>query len=326
MLVIHAPQPGGPDALQAADWPMPVASDDDVLIRVAAAGLNRADILQRRGHYPAPPGAPTNPGLEVSGIVEDVGTNVRDFRRGDSVCALLQGGGYSEYCVVNADQVLPVPAQLNMVEAAALPEACFTVWSNLYEFGRLQAGESLLVHGGSSGIGSFAIQIAAALGSTVYVTAGSAEKTRFCEALGARRAINYRTEDFVTAIASLTDQRGVDVILDMVGGSYLPRNLAALAIEGRLVTIATQGGSKAEIDLLQVMQRRLVITGSTLRSRDTAFKRRIRDQLLRTVWPLLAAGSIRPIIDRTFSLTEASAAHAWMESSVHMGKIVLTLA
>jgi NADPH2:quinone reductase len=211
-----------------------------------------------------------------------------------------------------------------MIEAAALPEACFTVWSNLYEFGRLRAGETLLVHGGSSGIGSFAIQIAAALGSTVYATAGSDEKTRFCETLGARRAINYRTEEFVAAVASLTNQRGVDLILDMVGGSYLPRNLAALAIEGRLVTIATQGGSKAEIDLLQVMQRRLVITGSTLRSRDTAFKRHIRDRLLQTVWPLLAAGSIRPIIDRTFSLTDASAAHAWMESSAHMGKIVLT--
>lgn len=325
MLVIHVPLAGGPDALQVADWPMPAAGDDEVLIRVAAAGLNRADILQRRGHYPSPPGAPANPGLEVAGVVEEVGANVTDFKRGDLVCALLQGGGYAEYCVVSASQVLPVPAGLNMVEAAALPEACFTVWSNLYEFARLRAGESLLVHGGSSGIGSFAIQIAAAFGSTVYATAGSDEKVRFCETLGAR-AINYRTQDFVAAVAALTQQRGVDVILDMVGGSYLPRNLAALAIEGRLVTIATQGGSKAEIDLLQVMQRRLVITGSALRGRDTMFKRSIRDQLLQSVWPLLANGTVRPIVDRTFSLTDASSAHAWMESGGHMGKIVLTVA
>lgn len=326
MLVVHVPQPGGPDSLKLADWPLPAVGDDEVLIRVAAAGLNRADILQRRGHYPSPSGAPANPGLEVSGIVERVGARVSEFRSGDAVCALLQGGGYSEYCAVSAGQVLPIPARLTLIEAAALPEACFTVWSNLYEFGRLQSGESLLVHGGSSGIGTFAIQIASALGSTVYATAGSDEKVRFCESLGARRAIDYRKQDFVAALAALTDERGVDVILDMVGGSYLQRNLAALAIEGRLMTIATQGGSKAEIDLLQVMQRRLVISGSTLRARDAAFKRCIREKLLRHVWPLLNAGTVKPVVDRTFAVADVAAAHVYMESGAHRGKIVLTFA
>jgi NADPH2:quinone reductase len=324
MKVVDVPQPGGPEALVLAERPMPDPGRGEVLIEIAAAGLNRADILQRRGFYPSPPGAPSYPGLEVAGTIAARGEGVTEFNVGDSVCALLQGGGYAEYCTVDAGQVLPIPGSLDMVQAAALPEAMFTVWSNVFQFGRLQQGETLLVHGGSSGIGVAAIQLAVARGHTVFATAGSADKCRFCESLGARRAIDYKTEDFVAELAKETAGRGVNVVLDMVGGSYVARNLQVLASEGRLVMIATQGGAKGEIDVLRIMQQRLVITGSTLRPRSAEFKRAIRDQLLQHVWPLLAAGRILPVVDSVFSLAEAGKAHARMESSEHKGKIILT--
>ncbi|MBB6091369.1 NADPH2:quinone reductase [Povalibacter uvarum] len=323
MRVIDVPKPGGPDALTLAERPVPAFGDDDVLIRVAAAGLNRADVLQRRGAYPSPPGAPPNPGLEAAGTVAAAGRNVREFKVGDRVCALLQGGGYSEYVAVNVGQVLPIPGSLDFIEAASLPETYFTVWSNLYEFGRLQRGETLLVHGGSSGIGISAIQLAKALGSTVFTTVGTDDKASFCEQLGATRAINYKTQDFVAEIAALTANKGVNVVLDMVGGSYVARNLQVLATEGRLVMIATQGGAKGEIDVLRIMQQRLVVTGSTLRTRAVEFKREMKQRLLQHVWPLIADGTLRPVVDKVFDLADAPAAHAHMESSTHKGKIIL---
>jgi NADPH2:quinone reductase len=323
MKVVDAPQPGGPEALIVIERPVPVCGDDEVLIKVAAAGLNRADILQRRGLYPVPPGAPPNPGLEVSGTVVAAGAQVTEFKVGDPVCALVQGGGYSEYCSVNVGQVLPIPGTLDMVEAAALPEAYFTVWSNVFEFGRLQAGERLLVHGGSSGIGTATIQLAAARGSTVFATAGSDDKCRFCEQLGATRAINYKAADFVAEIAAATNKQGVNVVLDMVGGSYLSRNLQVLAPEGRLVIIATQGGSKGELDIARVMQNRIFVTGSTLRPRPVEFKRNIKSRLLQHVWPLIASGRIKPVVDKVFPLEQAGPAQAYMESSGHKGKIIL---
>lgn len=325
MKVVHVAKSGGPEALALAEWPLPSIGDDDVLIKVAAAGLNRADVLQRRGAYPSPAGAPANPGLEIAGTVVAVGRNAGEFQPGDAVCALLQGGGYSEYCAVNVGQVLPVPGKLDFVQAASLPEAYFTVWSNLFEFARLQAGERLLVHGGSSGIGTAAIQLATALGSTVYVTAGSDDKCRFCEQLGAVRAVNYKTQDFVAEIAAITDKAGVNVVLDMVGGAYLPRNLQVLAPEGRLVVIATQGGAQAQVDIMRIMQYRLVVTGSTLRGRPIEFKRQIKAKLLQHVWPLIVQGCIRPIVDQVFALSDVSRAHAYMESSAHKGKIVLSV-
>lgn len=325
MRVVDAPKPGGPEALLLTERPVPTLGDDDVLIRVVAAGLNRADVLQRRGAYPSPPGAPSNPGLEAAGVVAAVGRNVREFSPGERVCALLQGGGYSEYCAVDAGQVLPIPGALSFIEAASLPETYFTVWSNLYEFGRLQPGETLLVHGGSSGIGTSAIQLATARGSIVHTTVGSDEKARFCEQLGARSAINYKTQDFVAQIAALTQKKGVNVVLDMVGGSYVARNLQVLATEGRLVMIATQGGLKGEIDVLRIMQQRLVVTGSTLRTRGVDFKRAMKQKLLQHVWPLFADGTLKPIVDKVFALDEAAAAHAYMESSAHKGKIILRI-
>jgi NADPH2:quinone reductase len=325
MKIADVPKPGGPDALVVAERPVPTPGPAEVLIEVAAAGLNRADILQRRGFYPAPAGAPTYPGLEVSGVVAAVGNAVREFKTGDAVCALLQGGGYAEYCVVDEGQVLPVPRGVDVVAAASLPEAYFTVWSNVYGYGRLQPSETLLVHGGSSGIGVAAIQLAKARGHVVYTTAGSDEKCRFCEQLGARKAINYRTDDFVQEIARETDARGVDVVLDMIGGSYVARNVQVLAVEGRLVMIATQGGNQGEIDVLRIMQRRLAVMGSTLRARSTEFKRRIRDELRAEVWPLFEAGALRPIVDRVFAFDEAPKAHAYMESGEHKGKILLAV-
>lgn len=325
MKVIDVPRPGGPAALVVAQRPVPTPQPTEVLIKIEAAGVNRADVLQRKGRYPAPPGAPSYPGLEAAGVVTEVGSAVREFKVGDRVCALLQGGGYAEYCTADERQVLPVPGALDMIEAASLPEAYFTVWSNVFGFGRLQPGESLLVHGGSSGIGVTAIQLARALGHTVFTTAGSDEKCRFCEQLGATRAINYKTEDFVAAIADETGKRGVNVVLDMIGGSYLARNLACLATEGRLVIIATQGGVKGEADLLRVLQRRLTITGSALRSRDAAFKGDIKIQLMNIVWPLLARGEIKPVVDKVFALERADEAHAYMESGAHRGKIVLAV-
>jgi NADPH2:quinone reductase len=323
MRIVDVAQPGGPEQLVVVERPKPAVGADDVLIQVAAAGLNRADILQRRGAYPSPKGAPSNPGLEVSGTVVAVGANVREFKAGDQVCALLQGGGYSEYCSVHSGQVLPIPRGVDLVAAAALPETFFTVWSNVFEFARLQPGETLLVHGGSSGIGVTAIQLASALGHTVFTTAGSAEKCRFCEALGAQRAIDYKTQDFVAEVLAATDGRGVNVILDMIGGKYLASNLQALAVEGRLVMIATQGGAKGEVDVLRVMQRRLTITGSTLRAREVEFKQRIKAKLLEHVWPLIEQGKIKPVIDSVFAMTDVAKAHERMESSAHVGKILL---
>jgi NADPH2:quinone reductase len=323
MRVVETIEPGGPEALVVRERPIPVPGPDEVLIRIAAAGLNRADILQRRGLYPSPHGAPPWPGLEAAGTVVALGANVRDPAVGSEVCVLLAGGGYAEYCVAPALLCLPVPGNLSLVEAAALPEAYFTVWSNLYEFAHLKRAERVLVHGGSSGIGVTAIQLATVLGSPVIVTAGSDDKCRFCEKLGAERAINYRTADFVAAVNEHTGGRGVDVVLDMVGGSYLGRNLAALASDGRLVIIATQGGAQAEVDLRMLMMKRLVITGSTLRPRTVDFKRRIRDRLLSEVWPLIESGRLKPIVDRVFPLHEAAAAHAYLESGAHIGKIIL---
>ncbi|MDY0066043.1 MAG: NAD(P)H-quinone oxidoreductase [Steroidobacteraceae bacterium] len=325
MKAIDVARAGGPEVLEIVRRPTPTPAEEEVLIEVAAAGLNRADILQRRGHYPSPPGAPSNPGLEVAGTVVAMGGAVREFQIGDKVCALLQGGGYSQFTAVNAGQVLPIPDGLSMVEAAALPEACFTVWSNVFEFGRLAPGETLLVHGGASGIGVCAIQLAAARGHTVFATAGSEDKRRFCEQLGAKRAINYREEDFVAVLAEQTNGAGVDVVLDMVGGSYLARNLQSLAVQGRLVMIAAQGGAKGEVDVLRIMQRRLVVTGSTLRARSSQFKREIRDKLLQHVWPLFADGTIRPVVDKVLPFERAAEAHAYMESGAHKGKIILQL-
>jgi NADPH:quinone reductase len=325
MKVVDVPQPGGPEALVLAERPVPEPGRGEVLIKVAAAGLNRADTLQRRGFYPSPPGVPSYPGLEVSGTIDALGDGVSEFKVGDAVCALLAGGGYAEYCRVDAGQVLPIPGSLDMIQAASLPEAMFTVWSNVFVFGHLQPGETLLVHGGSSGIGVAAIQLAAVFGHTVFATAGSDDKCRFCESLGAQRAIDYKTEDFVAEIARETGGRGVNVVLDMVGGSYVARNLQVLAPEGRLVMIATQGGAKGEIDVLRIMQQRLVITGSTLRPRSAEFKRSIRDQLLQRVWPLLTQGRIRPVVDSVFALADAGKAHARMEGGEHKGKIILTV-
>ncbi len=325
MKVVEVSVPGGPEALQLADWPVPVAGDNEVLLRVAAAGVNRADVLQRRGAYPSPAGAPANPGLEAAGTVEKVGRNVREFKAGDKVCALLQGGGYSQFAAVDVAQVLPIPGNLDFIAAASLPETYFTVWSNVFEFARLGPGERLLVHGGSSGIGISAIQLSVARGHVVYTTAGSDDKCRFCESIGAARAINYKTQDFVAEIATLTDRQGVNVVLDMIGGSYLARNLKVLSTEGRLAMIAAQGGTKGEIDVMRIMQQRLIVTGSTLRTRDTAFKARIKAKLLEHVWPLIASGKIKPIVDKVFPMQQAPAAHAYMESSEHKGKIVLSI-
>lgn len=325
MRVIEIVAPGGPEALALSQRELPAVGDADVLIKVAAAGVNRADLLQRRGHYPPPPGAPAHPGLEVAGMIVEVGRAVREFKAGDRVCALLQGGGYAEYCAVNAGQALRIPGALDMIHAASLPEAYFTVWSNVFEIGGLQTGESLLVHGGASGVGVAAIQLAVARGHTVFATAGSEDKLRFCESLGAKRAIDYKNEDFVGALAEQTGGRGVDVILDIVGGDYLARNLQALADDGRLVMIAAQGGVRGELDVLRVMQRRLTVTGSTLRGRSVEFKRHIRARLQQHVWPLFVEKRIRAVVDKVFPLAQAAAAHAYMEAGAHKGKIVLTV-
>ena len=325
MRIIEAPTPGGPEALKIGEAPWPAAGAGEILIRVAAIGINRADTQQRRGVYPSPAGAPSWPGLEVAGTVAAVGPGVGEFKVDAQVCALLAGGGYAEYCVAPVAQTLPIPGQLTMIEAASLPEAYFTVWSNVYGFGQLAPGETLLVHGGSSGIGVASIQLARALGHTVYATAGSVDKCHFCETLGATRGINYRDEDFVAVLKELTESRGVDVILDMVGGDYLERDVQALASEGRIVVIATQRSSSATVDLRQIMAKRAHITGSMLRPRPVSFKDQIKSQLLSRVWPLLADGTIRPVVDRVFGFEEAPAAHAYMESGAHMGKLILKI-
>jgi putative PIG3 family NAD(P)H quinone oxidoreductase len=323
MIAIEIHEPGGPEVLVAAERPTPVPGDGEVLIKVAAAGVNRPDIFQRLGRYPPPPGASDIPGLEVAGTIEQLGPQARGWRVGDQVCALVAGGGYAEYCAAPTPQCLPVPRGLDFVAAAAVPETFFTVWTNVFERGRLQAGESLLVHGGSSGIGTVAIQLARMGGSRVFTTAGSAEKCAACEQFGAERAINYREADFAAVVRELTGGRGVDVVLDMVGGEYFGRNIEALAVEGRLVEIATLHGVAAELNIQTIMQRRLTVTGSTLRARPVAAKGAIAAALRQHVWPLLESGAVRPIVHATFPLRDAAEAHRVMESGVHIGKLVL---
>lgn len=325
MRVVEIASPGGPEVLRAAERPVPRPGAGEILIRVHAAGVNRPDALQRAGAYDPPPGASDLPGLEAAGEVVAVGEGGSRWAPGDRVCALLPGGGYAEYALTHGDHALPVPGDLTMIEAAALCETFFTVWHNVFERGRLRAGETFLVHGGSSGIGTTAIQLAAARGARVFATAGSAEKCAACGPLGAERAINYREEDFVAVTQAATGGRGVDVILDMVGGDYLPRDVRALATEGRLAMIAFLGGATAELNFAQVMTKRLTITGSTLRPQSVEAKARIAAALEAEVWPLLAAGRIAPVMDRTFPLEAAAAAHARMESSAHVGKIVLAV-
>lgn len=318
---------GPPDVLRLGERPVPVAGPGEVLIRVAASGINRPDVLQRKGHYAPPPGASDLPGLEVAGVIEGGDTAAMaqaGLQVGERVCALVAGGGYAEWCVAPVEQCLPVPAGLTEVEAASLPETFFTVWSNVFDCGRLQRGETLLVQGGSSGIGVTAIQLARTLGATVIVTAGSDEKCAACLALGAHHAINYQTHDFVAEVQRITAGKGVDVVLDMVAGSYVAREVECLAEDGRLVIIAVQGGVQSEFNAGLVLRRRLTITGSTLRARPVAFKGAIAQALREHVWPLLASGAVRPVIHSTFVAADAAQAHALMESSQHTGKIVLT--
>jgi NADPH2:quinone reductase len=325
VICVEISQPGGPEVLRPVERPDPEPGPGEVLIRVAAAGINRPDVLQRRGAYPPPPGASDIPGLEVAGTIASVGDEVEGWRTGDAVCALVSGGGYATMCVAPAAQCLRVPATVDLTAAAAIPETFFTVWTNVFERGRLVAGETALFHGGTSGIGTTAIQLATARGAIVFATAGSDDKVRACEALGARRAINYRTQDFVAAIAEATGGKGVDLILDIMGGSYVNRNLAALAVEGRLVQIGLLESETASVDLRRVMGRRLTMTGSLLRPRSVEEKGHIAAALAREVWPLLEAGTVKPIVHSTFPLAEAAAAHRLMESSEHIGKIVLAV-
>lgn len=325
MIAIKITSAGTPDVLQVAEISTPKPSEHQILIKVAAAGVNRPDVMQRKGLYPPPVGASEIPGLEIAGTIIETGAKVTHLKTGDKVCALVTGGGYAEYCLARASLCLPVPEGFDFIQAAALPETFFTVWSNVFDRAQLQAGETLLVHGGSSGIGTTAIQLAKAFDTNVFVTAGSDEKCSFCIDLGADAAINYKQQDFVEEICRLTDGTGVNVILDMVAGDYFPRNLKCLATEGRLVQIAIQKGSKSEINLWSVMQKRLTITGSTLRAREDSFKTAIATQLQKNVWPLLESGNIQPIIHSTFPLPEAAKAHQLMESSQHTGKIILTI-
>lgn len=325
MKAIEITQPGAPEVLQLCQRPDPTPGPGEVLIRVQAAGINRPDVLQRAGAYPPPKGASDLPGLEVAGEIVGGDVSSTDFKIGDRVCALTPGGGYAELCITPAAHCLPIPAGLSDLEAAGLPETFFTVWSNVFDRAAIQAGESLLVQGGSSGIGITAIQLARALGHTVYATAGSDEKVKACEQLGATRGINYKSEDFAGVIKQCTEGRGVDVILDMVGGSYVPREISCLADDGRLVLIALLGGVEAQIPLAQVLMRRLHLTGSTLRPRSNAFKADIAAALRQRVWPLLESGKIKPVIYRSFPLEEAAAAHSLMESGEHIGKIMLSL-
>ena len=318
---------GLPDVLRLGERPVPVPGAGELLIRVAASGVNRPDVLQRTGHYPVPPGASDIPGLEVAGVVEGgdaAAMKQAGIKVGDRVCALVAGGGYAELCVAPVVQCLPVPHGLSDAEAASLPETFFTVWSNVFDRGRLQKGETLLVQGGTSGIGVTAIQLGKAMGATVIVTAGSDEKCAACLALGADHAVNYNTEDFVEAVKRITDGAGVDVILDMVAGAYVARELTCLAEDGRLVIIAVQGGVKSEINAGQVLRRRLTVTGSTLRPRPVAFKAAIAQSLLQRVWPLLEKGTVKPVIHSSFPAADAAAAHTLMETGRHVGKIVLT--
>jgi len=325
MICIEISAPGEPEVLVPVERPTPVPGPGEILIKVEAAGVNRPDVMQRRGKYPPPPGASDIPGLEVAGTVDATGADVRGWQRGDRVCALLAGGGYADYCVAPAPQCLPVPARLDMAAAAGLPETYFTVWTNLFERGKLVAGETVLIHGGSSGIGTTAIQLARAFGARVFATAGSPEKCVACERLGAERCINYKTEDFVQVVRELTQGAGVNVILDMVGAEYFARNIESLSVEGRLVEIATLHGTRAELNIPTLMQRRLTLTGSTLRIRSVEQKGAIAAALRQHVWPLLEAGTVAPIIHATFALRDAAAAHRVMESGNHVGKLVLVV-
>jgi putative PIG3 family NAD(P)H quinone oxidoreductase len=325
MDAIDPVEPGGPEVLVLARRPVPRPGPGEVLIKVAAAGVNRPDVVQRLGAYPPPPGAPSIPGLEVAGIVAAAGEGV-DLAIGDPVCAQIAGGGYARYALAPVGQCLPVPPALTMIEAAAIPETLFTVWSNLFERAYVRDGETALVHGGTSGIGTMAIALGALFGVRIFVTCGSDEKCRRAEALGAAHAINYKTQDFVAETKRLTGGRGVDVVLDMVGGDYLPRNLDCLAEEGRHVSIAMQRGARAEINIGRVMQRRLVITGAFLRPRSIEFKTLVADELRRNVWPFVEEGRLKPVIDAVFPLAEAAQAHRRMEAGDHIGKIVLAVA
>ncbi len=324
MKAVIITQPGGSEVLQLAERPVPEYSSTEVLVKVCAAGVNRPDVSQRKGNYPPPAGAPTEiPGLEIAGIINKVGADVKRWKIGDKVCALVWGGGYAECCNVPEGQCLTIPDDMTFIEAASLPETFFTVWSNVFDRGGLKPGESLLVHGGSSGIGVAAIQMAVAMGSTVYVTAGSDQKCKFCEELGAAKAINYKTENFPDRIKELTNCKGVDVILDMIGGDYTPGNLQCLANDGRMVMINMMNGKDVSIDLSVVMRKRLVITGSMLRSREVEFKSSIARNLEKYIWPLIAEGKIKAIVHDIFPADKAADAHKLMESSRHMGKIVL---
>ncbi|ABS63706.1 Quinone oxidoreductase putative PIG3 [Parvibaculum lavamentivorans DS-1] len=325
MKAIAIREPGGPEVLELREIATPEPGHGEILIKVAAAGINRPDTIQRMGLYPAPPGSPETPGLEVAGEVVATGPGVTMWKAGDKVCALVGGGGYAEYCLAHEAHALPVPQGFTMTEAAALPETFFTVWTNVFERGALKPGETLLVHGGSSGIGTTAIQLASLFGSTVIATAGSAEKCAACEKLGAHAAVNYREQDFVAEAKRLTDGRGVDVILDMVGGDYIARNIQACATDGRIVSIAFLNGSTAEVNFMPVMLKRLTLTGSTLRPRSIEEKAALASALKTKVWPLLDAGRVKPQIDSVFPLADAAKAHALMEKSSHIGKIVLTV-
>jgi NADPH2:quinone reductase len=325
MTAIAISTPGGPEVLVAQEIAVPAPGAGEILVKVAAAGVNRPDVAQRKGHYPPPKGAPETPGLEIAGEVVGLGPGVTRWQPGDKVMALVAGGGYAQYCLAHESHALSVPASLSMVEAAAIPETFFTVWHNVFERGALKAGETLLVHGGTSGIGTTAIQLAKQFGARVIITAGSDEKCAAARQLGADIAINYKTEDFVAVTKDKTDGKGAELILDMVGGDYIERNYQAAAVEGRVVQIAFQGSPKATVDFRRIMLKRLHHTGSTLRSRSVADKGAIAAAIESKVLPLVAAGTVKPIIDSTFPLAEAAAAHARMESSVHIGKIVLTL-
>ncbi|MBL4908120.1 MAG: NAD(P)H-quinone oxidoreductase [Sneathiella sp.] len=323
MTAIEIKEFGGPENLVPCKRPIPTPNHDEVLIEVAAAGVNRPDVLQRMGGYAPPPGASDIPGLEIAGVVAAVGQGVTKYKVGEKVCALVAGGGYAEYCVAPEAQCLDIPDGFDMVKAAAVPETYFTVWTNVFDRGRLQGGETFLVHGGASGIGTTAIQLAKSFGARVFATASTDEKCREIETLGAERGINYKSEDFVSVIDELTDGRGVDLILGMVGGEYIQRNITALAVEGRLVYIAFLGGAKAEVNFAPVMMKRLTITGSTLRPQSIQAKSDIGRRLEEKVWPLLSAGTVAPVIDSVFSLEDAAKAHARIDDSSHIGKIVL---
>jgi NADPH2:quinone reductase len=325
MTVVEIAAPGGPEQLRTAVRPVPQPGNDEVLVRVEAAGINRPDVMQRQGRYPPPPGVSDLPGMEIAGEIVALGPNVSGLSVGDKITSLLPGGGYAGYAIAAAPLAMPIPKGLSMVEAAAIPETFLTVWTNLFERGRCKAGDVVLIHGGTSGIGTTAIQLANAWGARVFATAGSAEKARACEKLGASRGIDYKTEDFVAVIRAETQGYGVDITLDMVAGPYVPRNLDIAAVEGRVVTISTLGGTRAEINMVPIMMKRLTLTGSTLRARTVAQKACVADGVRKHVYPLIESGKVRPVIFKTFPLAEASEAHRLMESSQHIGKIVLTI-